>query len=404
MRSSALALAVILVLPAGLVAQQAAELTGTLDKEPVPGSSPFSPLRLQIALPQTQGLPAPLGDGDKVFAGRLAWSRGSKLSARVALVEPAQGEPYVYVDTDLDGKLSAAERINLPPKKEDWMEGVVLRFPLQQGPVRSYPVRLMRPANTTVSPGDRLLVTSISTYLDGTFDLAGRKIRVRYTLDPGTGTVDLKGGELGVDGDGDGTIDTSFGSPEWDFAQDDAPVFKVGERYVSTKSADPATGRIVLATHPATDYVRFDLRPGTQVPDFAFTDFTGKPRKLSELRGKYVLLDFWATWCLPCLADFPHLLEVHRTYGPRGFEILGMNVDEDLAAAKKMVANKGLGWPQATRESIEDLVNRRFRVRIYPTAVLLDPQGKVVTTGGGGGTPLNGKKVGEMLAKLLPAG
>ena len=67
------------------------------------------------------------------------------------------------------------------------------------------------------------------------------------------------------------------------------------------------------------------LAAGAVVPDFDFTDFTGKTRHFSEYRGRYLLLDFWASWCSPCLADIPALKEVYLKYRARGFEIVGMN-------------------------------------------------------------------------------
>ena len=86
------------------------------------------------------------------------------------------------------------------------------------------------------------------------------------------------------------------------------------------------------------------LAVGSQVPDFEFTDFNGKQRRLAEYRGHYVLLDFWATWCSPCLADIPHLKEIYLKYRGKGFEIIGMDSETlgqesaDAAFAKETQA------------------------------------------------------------------
>ena len=97
------------------------------------------------------------------------------------------------------------------------------------------------------------------------------------------------------------------------------------------------------------------------MPDFTFVDFEGKSHKLSDFRGKCVLLDFWGTWCGPCVAQIPHLKETYEKYHDRGFEILGMGreVDDKQTAekVKKFLGDKGVTRMQATSESIRELVD-----------------------------------------------
>jgi hypothetical protein len=96
-----------------------------------------------------------------------------------------------------------------------------------------------------------------------------------------------------VDCNGDGKID---GNVEQVFARGQEIIFRVGTRYVSTKSVDIKTGDVLIADHPASDYKRIECYVGATVPEFLFQDFDGRPHKISEYRGKYVLLQFWGTW------------------------------------------------------------------------------------------------------------
>ncbi|MGI8467246.1 MAG: TlpA family protein disulfide reductase [Pyrinomonadaceae bacterium] len=129
--------------------------------------------------------------------------------------------------------------------------------------------------------------------------------------------------------------------------------------------------------------------------DFNFTDFTGKPRKFSEFRGKYVLLDFWATWCRPCLADIPKLKELYEKHEGEGFEIIGMDSEtigddgdapdpefakETAARARQIVTTRGVMWTQATAETAIPVANKVFGVKALPTKVLIDKDGKIIAT------------------------
>jgi thiol-disulfide isomerase/thioredoxin len=129
------------------------------------------------------------------------------------------------------------------------------------------------------------------------------------------------------------------------------------------------------------------------VPDFEFMDFNGKPRKFSEFFGHVVLIDFWATWCKPCLADIPHLKELYAKYRDQGFEIIGMDSEtfgqdaedndpvfakERDVRARQIVSTRGASWTHATAATAVPLAEKVFGVKTLPTKILIDAHGKIV--------------------------
>lgn len=361
-------------------------------REPVPDPRQWMPFKLQAASEELlKTLPSPPSPGDRVFAAALRPLRQSEREAQVVLVEPARGAPFLHADLNLDGRLDAGERFELGPGP------AVLRFP-SSGGLPFFPVALDRdPSRAEADDEVRTLRRSRGGYVEGTVYVDTRELLVRYPLSEETGGPELRG-EIWMDLDGDGAVDPGLSAGEVEMAGGERPViFRLGDRYLSTRLLEPAKGRFILRTHPASEYDRLELRPGSEVPDIVFTDLEGRERRLSELRGKVVLLDFWGTWCKACVDELPTLRSVHQAYRERGFEILGLAFDDDLATQKRRVAEWNMPWVHATAESVKDVITRRFRVWEFPTKILLDREGRIVSLGETGQPPLDEKNLGKTI-------
>ena len=116
----------------------------------------------------------------------------------------------------------------------------------------------------------------------------------------------------------------------------------------------------------------------TEPLDLKFTATNGESVDLAKLRGKVVLLDFWATWCAPCMAKLPEVLAVRKKYEAKDFQIVGVSLDEDKSALTKVTKQKGMDWPEACDEKgFKGEIPNRFGVELIPTAWLVDRQGRL---------------------------
>jgi peroxiredoxin len=146
----------------------------------------------------------------------------------------------------------------------------------------------------------------------------------------------------------------------------------------------------------APEYNKNSIAVGLPAPEINMLDTSGTAFKLSSLKGKYVLVDFWASWCMPCRAENPNVIENYNKYKAKNFTVLGVSLDEDATAWKKAIVKDKLSFKQ-----ISDLkgwgcaATQTYGFDAIPFNVLLDPQGNIIAK------DLREKNLGLKLAEVL---
>lgn len=119
-----------------------------------------------------------------------------------------------------------------------------------------------------------------------------------------------------------------------------------------------------------------------QAPDLTMNDVNGKPVSIGSFKGKYVLVDFWASWCPPCRKENPNVVAAYNQFKNKNFTILGVSLDEDKKAWQDAIAKDGLAWTHMSdlKRWQSDAVNA-YKIEAIPFNVLIDPNGKIIASG-----------------------
>lgn len=139
------------------------------------------------------------------------------------------------------------------------------------------------------------------------------------------------------------------------------------------------------------------LDPGKIAPDFTQNRIDGTPMKLSDLRGKVVLLDFWASWCGPCRKENPNVVANYNKYKDKGFTVMSVSLDKNKEAWEAAIQRDGLTWPNHVSDLKQwgNEVAQQYQVRSIPFSVLIDKDGKIIATN------LRGEALGQRLQQIF---
>ena len=283
----------------------------------------------------------------------------------------------LYADFNADGDLSNDEPLKF--KKVDGKYSFELHRTLteifnNQKRKYSYDLRLEISERMLPEKNEKQTVLKVqsSTVRRGKLNINNRQIA--FALYGSSGLYDIETNNLYFDLDGDGKLGTETRySPE---------AYKVKDKYVNIDetSYEFTIERYgdSLSLKPLAERLpdRADLREGNFAPDFGFKDLNGNSHRLSDFRGKVVLLDVWGLWCAPCIAEAPKLAAAYKKLKDKKFEIISLDVGDTVENLQKFIAENQMNW---THSQAEENFLQLYRIDRYPTYFLLDEEGKIIS-------------------------
>ena len=155
--------------------------------------------------------------------------------------------------------------------------------------------------------------------------------------------------------------------------------FKGGTKLLTNEEAGPVIQKKFqeLSQKKAQEPKIGDI--GTVIPDFEQNDVNGNPVNIKSFRGKYVLVDFWASWCGPCRGENPNVVSAFKKYSSKNFTVLGVSLDKTKDPWLQAIANDGLTWTHVSDlKGWTNAVAQKFGINSIPQNFLIDPNGVII--------------------------
>ncbi|HSJ66334.1 MAG TPA: TlpA disulfide reductase family protein [Anditalea sp.] len=176
-------------------------------------------------------------------------------------------------------------------------------------------------------------------------------------------------------------------NPRTDFQFLDSLIIALDERYPNTKT--------IVNVKQQLDEMRA-LSVGQPAPEISLPNPDGQTVNLSDLRGNYVLIDFWAAWCKPCREENPNVVRLYNKYNDKGFEVFGVSLDRTREAWLRGIEEDGLVWTQVSDlQYFNSAAADTYQINAIPATYLIDPDGKIIAK------DLRGSRLEEKLKELL---
>ena len=210
----------------------------------------------------------------------------------------------------------------------------------------------------------------------GSVELNGEEVRLAVVSGTAAATHHDKHGEILWDLNKDGVFENESASSR-EYYRVNSP-FNILGRSLQVERISPSGDKIVLVSADEAVPPKIEITKGEPAPEFAVVDVHGDTLRLSDFRGRHVLLDFWFTTCSPCIKDTPKLVDIYRAKQAHGLEIIGISDDDSREAVLRYVEKHGIEWPQVIEVENETKPTEIYHISGFPSYVWIGPDGVVI--------------------------